>query len=73
MRKEEIVIVCAADNHFAEPLTVMIYSVIKNTNSGTLHFWVLDGGIDICKKEKLKIIVKETGNQIDFIEVNEKI
>ena len=55
MRKEEIVIVCAADNHFAEPLTVMIYSVIKNTNSGTLHFWVLDGGIDICKKEKLKI------------------
>ena len=73
MRKEEIVIVCAADNHFAEPLTVMIYSVIKTTNSGTLHFWVLDGGIDICKKEKLKIIVKETGNQIDFIEVNEKI
>jgi lipopolysaccharide biosynthesis glycosyltransferase len=50
-----IKIVCAADNNYAMPLGVMLYSLLKHLNTQSfLEIFVIDGGI--TQKNKTKII-----------------
>jgi lipopolysaccharide biosynthesis glycosyltransferase len=52
--KQEITVVCAADNNYAMPLGVTACSIIKNLDSARhLNLYVLDGGIESRNKDKL--------------------
>lgn len=73
MEKNEIVIVCAADNQFADALTVMIYSVLKTSSSKNIKLYVLDGGISLLAKNRIGTLVNERGNQIKFLKMDENI
>lgn len=73
MEKNEIVIVCAADNQFADALTVMIYSVLKTSSSKNIKLYVLDGGISLLAKNRISTLVNERGNQIKFLKMDENM
>ena len=73
MEKNEIVIVCAADNQFADALTVMIYSVLKTSSSKNIKLYVLDGGISLLAKNRIGTLVNERGNQIKFLKMDENM
>lgn len=73
MEKNEIVIVCAADNQFADALTVMIYSVLKTSSSKNIKLYVLDGGISLLAKNRISTLVNERGNRIKFLKMDENM
>lgn len=73
MEKNEIVIVCAADNQFADALTVMIYSVLKTSSSKNIKLYVLDGGISLLAKNRISTLVNKRGNRIKFLKMDENM
>lgn len=73
MEKNEIVIVCAADNQFADALTVMIYSVLKTSSSKNIKLYVLDGGISLLAKNRISTLVNKRGNRIKFLIMDENM
>ena len=73
MEKNEIVIVCAADNQFADALTVMIYSVLKTSSSKNIKLYVLDGGISLLAKNRISTPVHKRGNRIKFLKMDENM
>jgi lipopolysaccharide biosynthesis glycosyltransferase len=54
LRREPVVITCATDAHYVEPLAVMLQSVLTNLNPDrTAVIYVLDGGVEKSQKAKL--------------------
>ena len=72
--KEYIHIVLSSDNNYAQHLAVTIVSVLHNKDeSDNMVFHILDGGIHPENKIKIKTIVEEWGDQIEFIDVDENL
>lgn len=46
-------VVCAADNNYAIPLGVMLYSLAENLKEGKAFIYVIDGGITNANKKKV--------------------
>ncbi|MGK7877259.1 MAG: glycosyltransferase family 8 protein [Xenococcaceae cyanobacterium] len=68
---ELLAVVCAADNRYAMPLCVMLYSLIENLKSNQkIVLFVIDGGIKWLNKRKImKSLVREKGElEIQWLE-----
>ena len=51
----EVVVVCACDDNYAMPLTVMLHSAAKNLDSGSrLSVYFIDGGISESSWQAIK-------------------
>lgn len=58
--KESLPIVVGADDNFAMPLGVTIFSILKNLNPETrITFYILDGGIKKNNKKKILKIIND--------------
>jgi lipopolysaccharide biosynthesis glycosyltransferase len=52
--REPIVIACAADDRYVQPLTVMLQSLLTNLSSDrTIAVYIIDGGIEPAHKQAL--------------------
>lgn len=71
-KNEFINIVMGADDNYAMPLAVTIYSILENVDQDSnLRFYILDGGMSIISKEKLIRLIKkdgQSGHQLHWIE-----
>jgi lipopolysaccharide biosynthesis glycosyltransferase len=66
--KENIVLVCAADDKYAMPLAVAVRSVLENlTDDNSLSLFIIDGGIKIHNKQKILKSLCSTKCKIEFI------
>lgn len=62
------VVALAADNNFAPPLGISIYSIIKNiSEQDVLDIVVLDCGIEQENKDKIRSLVEGTPHQVTFV------
>lgn len=62
-----------SDDFFLKFLSVTMLSIIKNTTSNVI-FYILDGGISIKNKRKLRsIIVRHRNCDIEFLKMDNKI
>jgi lipopolysaccharide biosynthesis glycosyltransferase len=70
MAKEEVAVAFAADENIAIGLYVAVYSVVRNANSEAEYtVYVLDGGLSMGTKKKIKQIGLEKENvKIEIIE-----
>lgn len=58
---EQITVVCGADENYAIPMAVTLYSALANLeNSRTCDIYVLDGGVRPASKERLKRVISTT-------------
>jgi lipopolysaccharide biosynthesis glycosyltransferase len=72
MSKENssIHVVTAADNNFAMPLCVSLFSIVENAMEDTcLHFYILDGGVNDKNKKRLESILRNS-NKSSKININ---
>lgn len=59
---DPIPIVTGADDNFALPLGVTLYSILRNVNEETkLHFYILDGGIQEDNRERIYRVFQQNG------------
>jgi lipopolysaccharide biosynthesis glycosyltransferase len=66
--KEPIIIVCAANNIYAIPLGVVIFSALANLESNRqVIFFIIDGGISKNNKNKLLEIIKSSNAEIRWL------
>ncbi|HEX2926742.1 MAG TPA: glycosyltransferase [Ruminiclostridium sp.] len=67
---ETIKIVSACDNNYAQHLGVMITSLLENTaEKENVEIFLIDGGISIQGKERLRLCVEKYGSKIKFLEL----
>lgn len=65
------VVALAADNKFAPPLGIAIYSIIKNAAAqDKLNIIVLDCGIEEENRQKIRSLLKGTPHQVAFVPCN---
>jgi lipopolysaccharide biosynthesis glycosyltransferase len=70
----KIPVVASADDNYAAPLDVMLISVLENTeNPERFHFFVIDGGISLQKKECINKDIEKRNSQITFLDINSEI
>lgn len=70
MKNNRIYIACASDQNFGEPLTVMLYSLIKNSTSPYLTIYIFDGGLSRKQKLVLENMAISLDVVIYFIEID---
>jgi len=59
-----VTLVCGADDRFAMPLAVTMFSALKNLRQGiTPVLYIIDGGITAVKKTKIERVLKNTSRQ----------
>ncbi len=64
----QLTVALAADNDFAAPLAVAVYSIIKNAAAqDELNIIVLDCGIEEENRQKIRSLLKGTPHQVTFI------
>lgn len=68
---EPIVLVCSADENYAMPMTVMLYSALANLKSKEVKIllFILDGGIKPSTKRKIESSLQFNQLEIHWIEV----
>jgi hypothetical protein len=49
---ENTTVICLADNNYAIPLGVMLYSLAENLKEGKAFIYVIDGGITNANKKR---------------------
>jgi lipopolysaccharide biosynthesis glycosyltransferase len=60
-RQDNVVIVCGADDKFAMPLAITMFSAVKNLESPTTpDLYIIDGGISPKNKERIERVLKNT-------------
>ncbi|BCL38070.1 glycosyltransferase family 8 protein [Nostoc sp. MS1] len=53
-----LVVVCGADDNYAIPLTVTLYSAVANLEKGcTLYLYIIDGGITKQSKQRIQRVL----------------
>jgi lipopolysaccharide biosynthesis glycosyltransferase len=62
MKSNSLVIACGADENYAQPLAVTLYSTLRNLEAGerSVDLYVFDGGISSESKERLRRVVAGT-------------
>lgn len=72
--QEAIVLVCAADENYAMPLAVTVYSASLNLKSKQrIELFVIDGGIKKSTKSRIKKSLASESLTISWIQPTEKI
>ncbi|MBU1136121.1 MAG: glycosyltransferase family 8 protein [Nanoarchaeota archaeon] len=72
--KDNIELVCALDENFVIPTTVMLKSVVTNLNKNkNLNIYLLEGGISDYFKNKILKSIKSDRVSIKFIQINNNI
>ena len=70
--EQEIPIFMASDDKNSPVLAIAMQSIISNTKS-FVHFYILDGGISILNKQKIKSLKKHFKNfDIEFLKIDKK-
>jgi len=71
---QPIVVVCSADENYAMPMTVTIYSALSNLRSKETKvvLFILDGGIHAATKRKIQNSLPSEQLQIKWITINPK-
>lgn len=73
LSKDVPIIVCASDNNFAMPLTVMLKSIITNIKKyDQIIIYILDGQISEPSKRLLKESLKPSNIVIHWIDIDDK-
>lgn len=74
LERENIFVVCAADNNYAMPLAVTMRSVLENLSSNRkITFFIIDGGIaDVNKQKILKSIIAEKC-EVKFVLISDSL
>lgn len=69
MDRETINVILASDENYAQPLGVTLYSLLKNfsSDSHSVAFTILDGGITAESRNKLELICKKFSSEIRFV------
>jgi lipopolysaccharide biosynthesis glycosyltransferase len=64
-----LIIVCGADDNFARPLAITLYSAISHLNSAVnADLYILDGGISKKNKKRIeKVLLKRNGIKITWV------
>lgn len=69
-----IPIVASCDNNYAEPLTVMLVSLLENTQAPKRFvIFIIDGGISEANKQCMKDDVLKRGARLHFLNVNSEL
>jgi lipopolysaccharide biosynthesis glycosyltransferase len=72
--QEPIVLVCAADENYAMPLAVTVYSASLNLKSKqTIELFVIDGGIKESTKFRIKKSLASESITISWVQPTEKL
>lgn len=68
-------IVCASDNNYVEPMTVMLCSCLENISSiSKVKVFILDGGIEKNNIHKVKNLFKKYNNaELKIISINKNL
>jgi len=62
-----ITIVCGADDKFAMPLAVTLFSALKNLHPGNdCHLFIIDGGIKSRKKERIERALRKASRRFEI-------
>ena len=65
--KDPVVIATGANDAFAMPLAVTLYSALVNLEAGRVaRVFILDGQIDAASKQKIENVVRRTGRQVEL-------
>jgi len=61
MQPNPLVIACGADENYAQPLAVTLYSALQNleANGRSIDLYLFDGGISAESKERLRRVVED--------------
>ncbi|MGK7893398.1 MAG: hypothetical protein AB4372_07185 [Xenococcus sp. (in: cyanobacteria)] len=71
---EELKVVCAADNKYAIPLTVTLYSLLSNLKQGQpIILYVIDSGIKWWKKVKIERSLRKAHNNFKLEWLNSNL
>jgi lipopolysaccharide biosynthesis glycosyltransferase len=74
IKQNQIPVVASSDDNYAYPLGVMFISLLENTNNPErFSLFIIDGGIDSTKKEKLKNDIEQRGSTLTFLDINSDI
>jgi lipopolysaccharide biosynthesis glycosyltransferase len=68
-RESPIAVACAADARFAQPLAVMVRSVVANLRgAAALEVYVADGGVPSTEKERLTLFLRSQGVELRWLD-----
>ena len=70
---EKINICLSSDDNYSKYLGVVIASILSNTNSNDIAFYILDGGISEENKNKIKSLISLRECSIIFVSVDESL
>jgi lipopolysaccharide biosynthesis glycosyltransferase len=71
--QSNVTVVCAADNHYAMQLAVVLRSVLENlSKTRVLDAYIIDGGIDGNNKQKISQTLAAENCRITWLEVPDK-
>lgn len=62
-----MIIVSVADDKYAQHLGIMIISLLENTQEKNICFYIIDNGISVQNKKKLKLTVKKYRSILIFL------
>ena len=69
LEEHPLVVVCSADNGFAMPLAVTLYSALSNyRGSPTLRVYIIDGGIRAANRGRVDRILERLGAVAEWLE-----
>lgn len=72
-QQEPIIVICACDNKYTMPLSVVICSAFKNLHCDrSILFYIIDGGISKKNQQKLLSLATHKNQRIEFIKVSNK-
>ena len=74
MAEEEITVVFAADDAFAMPLGVAVFSMLKNLKKGqAVHLYIIDNGITLQNRKRLLRSWRFANVSIDWLTPDQRI
>jgi lipopolysaccharide biosynthesis glycosyltransferase len=63
---DPLLLVCGADENYARPLAVTLYSALLNLDEGPVRLYVVDGGIRPESKRRLESVVESSPPRVDL-------